>query len=58
MSQKKYIRVAYTVKNDSGFIVDRTEKFSNVREAMEFVQMFRHMMFGKPTMKWEEIKRG
>lgn len=58
MSQRKFIRVAYTVKNDSGFIVDRTEKFSNVHEAMEFVQMFKHLMVGKPTMKWEEIKRG
>lgn len=53
MSQKKTIRVAYTIKNDSGFIVDRTEKFFSVHEAMEFVQMFKHLMIGKPTMKWE-----
>ncbi len=57
MSQRKYIRVAYTVKNDSGFIVDRSEKFSNLRDAVEFVQMFKHLMVGKPIMKWEEMKR-
>ena len=58
MSQKKCIQIAYTVKSDSGFIVDRTEKFSSVRDAVEFVQMFKHLMIGKPTMKWKDIKRG
>lgn len=58
MSQRKFIRVTYTVKSDTGFIVDRNEKFSSVRDAMEFVQMFKHLMIGKPIMKWEELKRG
>jgi hypothetical protein len=57
MSQKNHIRVAYTVKNDSGFIVDRIEKFSSVREAMEFVQMFKHLMLCKPTMKWNNFPK-
>lgn len=52
MSQKKSIQVSYTVKEDSGYIVDKSKKFSSVHDAVEFVQMFKHLMVGKPTMNW------
>jgi hypothetical protein len=52
MSQKKSIQVSYTVKEDSGYIIDKSKKFSSVHDAVEFVQMFKHLMVGKPTMNW------
>ena len=52
MSQKKSIQVSYTIREDSGYIVDKARKFSSVRDAVEFVQMFKHLMVGKPIMQW------
>ena len=52
MSQKKSIQVSYTIREDSGYIVDKSKKFSSVRDAVEFVQLFKHLMVGKPVMNW------
>jgi hypothetical protein len=37
MKQQKY-KVLYTVKNDSGFLVDKTKKFTSLHEAYEFIK--------------------
>jgi hypothetical protein len=50
MSQRNRVTVEYTLKTDAGFLVERSENFSTIRAAMEFVRAHKHLMVGRPTV--------
>lgn len=50
MSQRNRIVVEYTLKTDAGFLVDKRERFVTLKAAMEFVQAYKHLMVGRPTV--------
>lgn len=50
---KKPYRVVYTVKNESGFIVDRSKQFPTFTDAKVFVQLLREggNLVGRPCFE-------
>lgn len=50
--RNKY-RVVYTVKNESGFIVDRSKQFPTFTDAKVFVQLLREggKLVGRPCFE-------
>jgi hypothetical protein len=51
-------RVVYTVKNNSGFIIDKSKQFPTFTDAMTFVQLLREggNLVGKPVFEIGEAK--
>lgn len=51
--RKNPFRVIYTVKNGSGFIVDRSKQFPTFADAQLFVQLLREggNLVGKPIFE-------
>ena len=50
MSQRIKVTVEYTLKTDAGFLVEKSENFSTIKDAMEFVRAYKHLMVGRPTV--------
>lgn len=47
-------KVSYTVKNENGYLVEKTMKFSHLRSAMVYVRqlnMGNSKVFGKPSVE-------
>lgn len=46
-------KVTYTIKNENGFLVDKTKNFEMLREAFKFVRELNSnsKMVGKPTIE-------
>lgn len=50
MSRRNKVVVEYTVKTDAGFLVEKSENFSTLKTAMDFVRAYKHLMVGRPTV--------
>jgi hypothetical protein len=44
-------KVIYTVKDKSGFLVDKTKKFDLMQDAFKFIRELQGSMIGKPTIE-------
>lgn len=46
-------KVTYTVKNETGYLVDKSKKFDMLQEAFKFVRELKNnsKMVGKPTIE-------
>jgi hypothetical protein len=53
MSYKNTYRVVYTVKNEQGFIVDKSKQFPTFTDAKMFVQLLRESgkLVGNPCFE-------
>lgn len=53
MSKRNPYRVVYTVKTESGYIVDRSKHFPTLEDAKVFIQLLREggNLVGKPCME-------
>ena len=51
--EKTRYRVVYTVKNDKGFIVDKTQQFPTFEDAKVFIRLLREAgnLIGRPCVE-------
>lgn len=50
MSQRNRVTVEYTLRTDAGFLVEKTQRFATLKSAMDFIQLNKHLMVGRPTV--------
>jgi hypothetical protein len=43
-------KVIYTVKDNNGFLVDKSKKFERTQEALAFILSIKGKTIGKPTL--------
>lgn len=46
-------KVTYTVKNEDGFLIDKSRKFDLIQEACKFIRELNHStkIIGRPTVE-------
>ena len=45
------VKVSYTIKDQNGYLVDKTKKFEQMKEAFVFIHSIKNASVGKPMIE-------
>lgn len=45
------VKVSYTVKDQNGYLIDKTIKFDQMKEAFAFIHSIKNSSVGKPLLE-------